>query len=81
MSGFVSKNPGEVSQQKVHMKWLDAILKFFMANLMYIYIYIYICVCMCAFNISYLIKYDCAHVTNKTVLKRIGFEFFFSLGF
>ena len=29
MSGFVSKNPGEVSQQKVHMKWLDAILKFF----------------------------------------------------
>ena len=41
MSGFVSKNPGEVSQQKVHMKWLDAILKFFMANL------IYICVCVC----------------------------------
>ena len=28
MSGFVGKNPGEVSQQKVHMKWLDAILKF-----------------------------------------------------
>ena len=52
MSGFVTKNPGEVSQQKVHMKWLDAILKFFMANLIYIYIYIYICVCvcMCAFN-------------------------------
>ena len=25
MCGFVSKNPGEVSQQKVHMKWLDAI--------------------------------------------------------
>ena len=54
MSGFVSKNPGEVSQQKVHMKWLDAILKFFMANLIYIYIYvcvyiyiyIYICVCV-----------------------------------
>ena len=54
MSGFVTKNPGEVSQQKVHMKWLDAILKFFMANLIYIYIYIYmcvcVCVCMCAFN-------------------------------
>ena len=30
MSGFVTKNPGEVSQQKVHMKWLDAILKFFL---------------------------------------------------
>ena len=52
MSGFVSKNPGEVSQQKVHMKWLDAILMFFMANLIYIYIYtyIYIYVCMSAFN-------------------------------
>ena len=43
MFGFVTKNPGEVSKQKVHMKWLDAILKFFMANL----IYIYICVCVC----------------------------------
>ena len=43
MSGFVSKNPGEVSQQKVHMKWLDAILKFFMANM----IYINMCVCVC----------------------------------
>ena len=42
MSDFVSKSPGEVSQQKVHMKWLDAILKFFMANL----IYIDVCVCV-----------------------------------
>ena len=42
MSGFVSKNPGEVSQQKVHMKWLDAILKFFMANLIYIYVCVYV---------------------------------------
>ena len=50
MSGFVSKIPGEVSQQKVHMKWLDAILKFFYDKPdIYIYIYIYICVCMCAF--------------------------------
>ena len=47
MSGFVCKNPGEVSQQKLHIKWLDAILKFFMANLIYIYIYIYIHVCVC----------------------------------
>ena len=52
MSGFVSKNPGEVLQQRVHMKLVDAILKFFMANLIYIYIYkyIYIYMCMCAFN-------------------------------
>ena len=55
MSGFVSKNPGEVLQQRVHMKLVDAILKFFMANLIYIYIYIiyiyiYMCMCMCAFN-------------------------------
>ena len=26
---LVSKNPGEVSQQKVHMKWLNAIFKDF----------------------------------------------------
>ena len=50
MSGFVSKTPGEVSQQKVHMKWLDAILNFFMANLIYIYMCVCVCVCMCAFN-------------------------------
>ena len=43
MSGFVSKHSGEVSQQKVHMKWLDAILKLFMANL----IYMCVCVCVC----------------------------------
>ena len=53
MSGFVSKNPGEVSQQKVHMKWLDAILKFFMANLIYIYIYMYVC----AFNEQYFFNH------------------------
>ena len=52
MSGFVSKNPGEVSQQKVHMKWLDAILKFFMANL---YIYIHVCVCVHLTNNNFLI--------------------------
>ena len=63
MSGFVSKNPGEVSQQKVHMKWLDAILKIFYGKPdICIYIYIYVCVCarvracvracvrVCAFN-------------------------------
>ena len=55
MSGFVSKNPGEVSQQKVHMKWLDAILKFFMANLIYIYIYVCVCVCVHLMNNNFLI--------------------------
>ena len=54
MSGFVSKNPGEVSQQKVHMKWLDAILKFFMANLKYIYV----CVCVHLTNNNFLIISD-----------------------
>ena len=56
MSGFVSKNPGEVSQQKVHMKWLDAILKFFMANM----IYINMCVCVCV--------RACVHLTNNNFL-------------
>ena len=41
MSGFVSKNQGEVSQQKVHMKWLYAILKFFYGKPD-----IYVCVCV-----------------------------------
>ena len=55
MSGFVSKNPGEVSQQKVHMKWLDAILKIFYGKhdiSIYIYnnIYIYVCVYMHVMN-------------------------------
>ena len=55
MSGFVGKNPGEVSQQKVHMKWLDAILKFLYGK-PDIYIYIYICVCVCV------------HLTNNKFL-------------
>ena len=55
MSGFVSKNPGEVSQQKVHMKWLDAILKFFYGKPdIYIY-YIYVCVCVHLTNNNFLI--------------------------
>ena len=54
MSGFVSKNPGEVSQQKVHMKWLDAILK--------------ICygkpdICVCACVRAYVRV--CVHLTNN----------------
>ena len=55
MFGFVTKNPGEVSKQKVHMKWLDAILKFFMANLIYIYIYMCVCVCVHLMNNNFLI--------------------------
>ena len=47
MPGFVSKNPGEVSQQKVHMKWLDAILKFFMANMKYVCVCVRACVRVC----------------------------------
>ena len=39
MSGFVSKNPGEVSQQKVHEMAGCHFKVFFMANL------IYVCVC------------------------------------
>ena len=54
MSGFVSKNPGEVSKQKVHMKWLDAILKFFYGK-PDIYIYIYMCVCVHLTNHIFLI--------------------------
>ena len=46
MSGLVGKNPGEVLQQKVHMKWLDAILKFLYGK-PDIYIYICVCVCVC----------------------------------
>ena len=49
MSGFVGKNPEEVSQQKVHMKWLDAILKFLYGK-PDIYICVCVCVCVCAFN-------------------------------
>ena len=58
MSGFVSKNPEEVSQQKVHMKWLDAILKFFMANL------IYACVRAC---VRVCVRV-CVHLTNNIFL-------------
>ena len=52
MSGFVGKNPGEVSQQKVHMKWLDAILKFLYGKPD---IYIYMCVCVHLTNNNFLI--------------------------
>ena len=52
MFSFVSKNPGEVSQQKVHMKWLDAILKFFygkpdMCVCACVRACVRVCVCVC----------------------------------